>query len=128
MERAAAMRAMVEKYTVTEYPIRSRSEETLSSIQPAVGDVVLVTGGTGGLGCYVLAELIAGPEVSRVYAINRGKDKSTLFERQKKALLQRGLDADALLSSDKLVLLAADTSSPHLGLADEEYEQVRANF
>ena len=128
--RAAAMRAMVEKYTVTEYPIiRSRFDETVTNTQVACGnDVVLVTGTTGGLGCYLLAELIANPDVSRVYAVNRGKYAASLRERQRKALIHRGYAVDVvddMMSSEKLVLLAADTSAYHFGLRDEEYEQVR---
>jgi len=128
--RAAAMRAMVEKYTVTDYPIiHSRSDETVTNTQAACGnDVVLVTGTTGGLGCYLLAELIANPDVSQVYAVNRGKDAATLRERQRKALVHRGYEADMvddMMSSEKLVLLAADTSAYHFGLGDDVYEQVR---
>ncbi|KAF9553324.1 acetyl-CoA synthetase-like protein [Agrocybe pediades] len=129
--RATAMHAMVEKYTVKEFPIQSR--QTVNKVEdvdvsPSGRDVVLVTGTTGGLGTYLLAELISNPMVSRVYALNRGKDSFDLRERQVKALTQRGVDPQSVMDSDKLVLLAADTSAPLLGLREEEYEEIRSSL
>ncbi|KAF4618223.1 hypothetical protein D9613_011591 [Agrocybe pediades] len=126
--RASAMHAMVEKYTITEFPIHPRAADKVEDARPSGGDVVLVTGTTGGLGTYLLAELISNPSVSRVYAVNRGKDAAALRERQRKALVQRGVDPQKILESEKLVLLIADTSAPLLGLSEDEYEKIRSSL
>ncbi|KAF9544259.1 acetyl-CoA synthetase-like protein [Agrocybe pediades] len=134
---AAAMRAMVQKYTVAAFPIQPRSADDANrrhnvqhaskSDAPGPGDVVLVTGTTGGLGTYILAELLADPEVRCVYAVNRGKDHKDLLERQEKALVQRGVDPRVVLESEKLVMLVADTSAPLLALPEVEYEKIRTS-
>ncbi|KAF9556258.1 acetyl-CoA synthetase-like protein [Agrocybe pediades] len=126
--RASAMRSMVEKYTVTEFPIHPRAADKAEDTSPSSGDVVLVTGTTGGLGTYLFAELISNPSVSRVYAVNRGKDSTALRERQKKALVQRGVNPQQIMDSEKLVLLVADTSAPLLGLSENEYETIRSSL
>ncbi|KDR70335.1 hypothetical protein GALMADRAFT_36789, partial [Galerina marginata CBS 339.88] len=93
------------------------------------GDVVLVTGTTGALGSYLLAELVSNPEVSRIYALNR-PHSSHLWElekRQEKSLLEKGMEANSILGSDKVKLLEADVALPRFGLGDEVYKAMRSS-
>lgn len=88
------------------------------------GLVVLLTGSTGCLGSSILAELFACPDVRRVYALNRPSAFGrTLQDRQRRALIARGLDG-ALASSNKVVLLEGDISSPMMGLSGQYYAEV----
>ncbi|KAF9556254.1 acetyl-CoA synthetase-like protein [Agrocybe pediades] len=121
--RKSAMLAMVEKYKY-----QASSTTTHPNVQGAqiLGDVVLVTGTTGGLGSYLLAELISNPAVSRVYAVNRAGSGSrgALSERQLKSLVERGLDGDSILRSEKLVLVEANLALAQFGIADELYTEM----
>jgi len=116
------MRAMVEKYNKF---TSSRLDKSTGSNESA-GDVVIVTGTTGALGSYLLAELIRNSGVSVVYALNRAgrNGTTTLAERQKQSLLERGLEADIILASEKLVLLEVNLALPHFGLAEDLCEKV----
>ncbi|KAF8417613.1 hypothetical protein L210DRAFT_3580694 [Boletus edulis BED1] len=57
-------------------------------IEPAV---VLRTGATGGLGSFLLSELLKSPVVQRVYAFNRPSSLKSIAERQKFAFKTKGL-------------------------------------
>ncbi|KAI0759162.1 hypothetical protein BC629DRAFT_1584384 [Irpex lacteus] len=116
----AAVQAMHEtlaKYT-QDFPVHCPEEE-----RTPIGDTVLVTGTTGGLGCALLSQLYESQDVVKVYAVNR-KGKSSLKERQQKALLDKGYDADAIVDSSKVVLLEADLAQPLISLPSELYEEV----
>ncbi len=109
-----SMEAMVDKYT-DDFP--GRRAHTMPTPGPQ-SIVVLLTGSTGGLGSYLLAELIKDPSVSRIYAISRpsgGVDG--LWQKQRRAFIERGIDT-ALLKSSKIDLLEGDLSSPQLGLPE----------
>ncbi|KAK0238145.1 hypothetical protein EDD85DRAFT_921521 [Armillaria nabsnona] len=115
-----SMESMVDKYT-NEFP--ERPPHTLPTPGPQ-SIVVLVTGSTGSLGSYLLAELIKDPSVSCIYAINRpsgGVDG--LWQKQRRAFIERGIDT-ALLKSSKIELLEGDLSSPQLGLPESSYRDV----
>ncbi|TFK50327.1 acetyl-CoA synthetase-like protein [Heliocybe sulcata] len=98
-------------------------------VTPDPGDEhILLTGSTGGFGSYILAELLALPSVSRVYAVNRKNQKSdkSLDERQRAVLEERGLNTD-ILDSKKLVLLEGDTASVNLGLPRDTIVEIRSS-
>lgn len=119
--KADLMRAMVEKYTVDLGP---RTASNQNDVPRADGDVVLVTGTTGSLGCFILASLIEDTKVSKIYALNRAAEGAgSLPERQRKSLESRGLDP-ALLESDKIVLLEGNAAAENLGLEEYTYLQV----
>ena len=118
--RIEAMRAMVAKYT-SDFPTHKADP----SVKRPKGDVVLVTGTTGSLGSHLLSQLAASEEVERVYALNRpSRDKLPLRERQRLALVDRGLDA-SVLESDKVVLLEGELTKPHFGIKEKVYEELR---
>lgn len=126
--REAAMKALVEKYTSSGFPAY-KGVPFSNGIAKPHGDTVLVTGTTGALGAYLLAELVENPAVTRIYALNRKSTFASLGikERQEKALLGRGLKASAIPGSDKVRLLEADLALPTFGLAIDLYEEVGIN-
>lgn len=106
------MNSMVRKYSA-EFRQHAPSKQS-------DGEVVLVTGTTGWLGSFILAELLES-DVKRVYAVNR--KGPSLLTRQSDAFKERGLDGDLVLS-EKLILLEADLTMDKFGLSDQTWEQV----
>ncbi|KAH9840963.1 uncharacterized protein C8Q71DRAFT_854811 [Rhodofomes roseus] len=120
--RVKAMRAMVEAYS-KDFPTHQPSP--LATAVPRGRDVVLLTGTTGSLGCHILAQLIADPGVTQIYALNRpSKNGQSLRDRQKAAAVDRGLDVD-IDGSGKVTLLEADLTLPQFGLTDTNYQEMR---
>lgn len=94
-----------------------------SAPQPSK-DTILLTGSTGALGSNILALLIASPSVARIYAFNRKSRSSIpLLDRQKSALLERGLDP-SLAASKKVVLVEGDVTKQDLGISTELLSEV----
>lgn len=115
--RAAAMQAMVEKYTQG-FP------QHISSARAPQTRAVLVTGTTGAFGSHILAHLLASSEISVVYAFNR--PPSNLRERQCSAFLENGIDISPL-DSPKLKLLTGDLNTSQFGLSSEDFNMLREN-
>ncbi len=115
----ARMLAMVSKYT--EKLPQHVPDESAGSLSD--GDVVLLTGTTGGLGCNILAALAGRADVKRVFALNRSSTRKSLLDRQRDALLDRGLDV-TILESTKIILLEGATLKTDLGLSEEVLTQV----
>ncbi|KAI0045616.1 acetyl-CoA synthetase-like protein [Auriscalpium vulgare] len=118
--RGQELQAIVNKYT-TAFPTRSISA---TPNHRHSGKVYLVTGTTGGLGANLLAQLLASPSVSRVYAFNRPSKSASLAERHADAFSRRGLD-EGLLLSHKLVNLEGDLSRPSFGLDPSTYTELQ---
>lgn len=118
--RIAEMQALLTKYTA-DFP--SRPAQTAASTGPTEA-VVLVTGTTGWLGCYLLEALTRAPSVSRVYAVNRAdRGGRGLRERQGEALRDKGIDGN-LLDVGKVVLVEADLTKKHFGLPEVDFREV----
>ena len=111
--------SIIEKYTSS---FRARPKDLIDRNED--GDVVLLTGTTGGLGCNILAHLSLNPSVKRVYALNRSSSSGSLMKRQVDALDKRGL-LEECLGSPKFDLFEVDLSLPGFGLEPESYERVR---
>jgi hypothetical protein len=119
------IKAMVDKYSIG---LNGPADGVLDdsgiagkSIEPAV---VLLTGSTGGLGSFLLAQLLESPVVQRVYALNRPSSTASIDQRQNSAFFDRGLPTD-LLDSKKLVYIVADASEERCGLPSALYDEVR---
>ncbi|KAL6306740.1 hypothetical protein BKA93DRAFT_894740 [Sparassis latifolia] len=119
-KKVDTMRAMAAKYSEN-LPMH----QPIAGIAPLqTGDVVLLTGTTGSLGCHILVQLSLDPQILRIYALNRGsKSGVALLERQKIALLERGLDA-AILDSGKVVLLEGDLTSSYFGVPESVFKKM----
>ncbi|KAL4961548.1 uncharacterized protein BDV14DRAFT_192236 [Aspergillus stella-maris] len=84
---------------------------------------VLLTGGTGSLGCHFLVQLAQNPAVHRIICLNRpstGTQKQDPYDRQAAALKAKSLS----LSPEqwaKVTVFETNTSSPHLGLSEVDY-------
>jgi hypothetical protein len=118
--RAKEMDDMVHKYT-RDFPAHQPSIKAAQS----TGEVVLLTGSTGGLGSQILAQLVTFPAISKIYAFNRpSKAGVSSRDRQREAFLDRGNDL-ALLDSEKIVFVEGDnTSAEGLGIAEELLNEV----
>jgi hypothetical protein len=133
-QRINAMQSMVSKYRTSILSLKKSAVLTnghdLSNGRHLSngnygGDVVVLTGSTGRLGCHLLAQLLANDSVRKVYALNRESSKSNDtagVERQKKAFEQWGLDSE-LLSSAKLRLVPCRYGEKKLGLDDTTYDE-----
>lgn len=85
------------------------------------GDVILLTGTTGGLGANLLAHLTKDPTVYKIYAFNRPSDN--VVQRQVDAFSKHGILEDCL-RCPKYHLLEGDLSKPFFGLDQLAFEQV----
>jgi hypothetical protein len=118
--RGRELQALVDKYTEG-FPTRLALHR--SAYPVPLGGIYLLTGTTGGLGSNMLAQLLEAPAVIRVYAFNRPSKSATSQARQLSAFIQRGLNT-SLLSSEKLVYVEGDLSTPGFALGDELYGEV----
>ncbi|KAJ7648213.1 hypothetical protein DFH06DRAFT_1050166 [Mycena polygramma] len=120
LNKSNMMQEVVSKY-VQNFPTHT-GEQPLPS--PSA-KVVLVTGTTGVLGCYLLQSLLTDDSVVRVYSINRSSaQQQALRDRQASALLDRGIDV-GILDSPKLSLLSGDLSKPAFDLRAADYEEMQ---
>ncbi|KAK6966634.1 acetyl-CoA synthetase-like protein [Favolaschia claudopus] len=123
--RTKAMYSMAEKYVRSlppNLPVLSSEAEPYDQQHK----VVLLTGTTGGLGCNLLAHLLADSRVDFVFAVNRAASgKVDSGSRQRKALEERGFDS-SIVSSPKLSLCEGDLSKPLFGLNERQYQQMFA--
>ncbi|KAJ6472708.1 hypothetical protein C8R47DRAFT_1295530, partial [Mycena vitilis] len=120
VSKTSAMHEMVGKYTHNLPTHRGEKK-----MPPATAKVVLITGTTGELGCYLLSRLLADDNVAQVYALNRlAVQQPALRERQTLALLDRGLDV-SILDLPKLVLLEGEIGKTRFDLDDSVYRQMQ---
>ncbi|KAF9238231.1 putative nonribosomal peptide synthetase, partial [Melanogaster broomeanus] len=123
-QHITAMNAMIEKYGFglndTAEGVRTNGATNGDTHDCAV---VLLTGSTGGLGSFLLSQLLENPMVERVYALNRPSSTS-IEKRQRSAFLDRDLSVD-LLRSSKLVYVEADASQARCGLLAALYDEAR---
>ncbi|KAG6864883.1 putative NRPS-like protein biosynthetic cluster [Blastosporella zonata] len=86
--------------------------------------VVVLTGSTGSLGCFLLARLAGDPDVSKVICLNRRHSgAATPKQRQMDLMAKRG----ACMSSyawDKVVLHGAELSRSDFGLRENEFSEL----
>ncbi|CAK5265953.1 unnamed protein product [Mycena citricolor] len=115
----AEIEAMIQKYSVG----LDRGSVRNAKKAPADGDVVLITGSTGGLGSHLLAVLVGAASVRQIYAFNRHSPRASSSERQREAFRDRGFN-EALLASEKIVYLEGSTWEENLGLGRDIYEQL----
>lgn len=103
------MREMIEKYSqfTKHYPTIMQ--------QPESADVVIVTGATGNLGAFIVAEMLKRPTVSEVWALVRASGQAAAGARVWKALAGRNISLSDQEAA-KLRAIPSDLSQPNLGL------------
>ncbi|KAF2665440.1 acetyl-CoA synthetase-like protein [Microthyrium microscopicum] len=90
------------------------------SLKVSKRDTVILTGSTGGVGSYVLDELLRDPKVKRVYCLNRSKDAES---RQRSSAISRGLLSQ--FPAAKVQFLKVDLAVNNLGLAANSYAKLQ---
>ena len=103
-ERRQRLENIINKYT-QDWPVH---HPQVADVECSGSEVILLTGSTGGLGSQILAQLVAVPSVTQIYAFNRPPQRS-LYGRHLEAFTDRGNDI-SLLKSDKIVYVEGDTS------------------
>ncbi|GAB1198685.1 hypothetical protein APSETT444_008013 [Aspergillus pseudonomiae] len=88
------------------------------------GQVVLLTGATGSLGCHIMAHLARQQSVGTIFCLNRTKGNDEPLERQTSALKKRGICLAAHELS-KVKVLGATTYHSNLGLSSEQYDTLK---
>ncbi|KAL8709501.1 MAG: hypothetical protein Q9220_005743 [cf. Caloplaca sp. 1 TL-2023] len=86
---------------------------------------VLVTGASGSLGSHIVAHLAELPTIKHVICINRRSSIETKM-RQYQAFTSRGIHLDTDMMS-KLKIWETDTSKPHLGLPQTDFDWLVEN-
>ncbi|KAF8059573.1 hypothetical protein FPV67DRAFT_1633230 [Lyophyllum atratum] len=127
--RIRTMRDMVDKYReelcgFANIAADSRISRRKRRASLGHKNVVLLTGSTGSLGCFLLAKLANDPTVSKVLCLNRRHTgAATPLQRQMDLMDKRG----ASISSQawkKVVLHGADLSRLDFGLREEEFAKL----
>jgi thioester reductase-like protein len=77
---------------------------------------LLLTGSTGSLGSYLLAELLNDPKVGKVYCLNRS---SNAGEKQEKSFREKGLSTTSF--ANKVHFIQCDLSRSYLGVGISNY-------
>ncbi|KIA75706.1 NRPS-like enzyme [Aspergillus ustus] len=80
---------------------------------------VFLTGATGFVGAFFLAQLLQTPTVRKVCCLVRAHDKAHGRARVQQTLLRYQLHPSHI---DKLIILAGSFGKPHLGLSIEQYD------
>ncbi|TFK49392.1 hypothetical protein OE88DRAFT_1662947 [Heliocybe sulcata] len=123
-DEARELRAMVEKFSAEFPAVEPPLDNTVSA---STSRVIVLTGTLGSLGAHMLARSLCALNIDKIYALLRKSDSAqSPFVRQQEALQARGINA-AILNSDKLELLEAVLTEPHLGLSEEVYERIRGS-
>ncbi|KZS94473.1 hypothetical protein SISNIDRAFT_453395 [Sistotremastrum niveocremeum HHB9708] len=102
----------------------------VSAPAPALPDglFVAVTGTTGSVGSFLLAQLLKHPLVQMVYCLNRPSYKPSV-QRQDDSFKERGLDSRLLEENgNRVKFVDVDLSDRHLGLSSTVYDELRANI
>jgi hypothetical protein len=123
------MEEMVEKYRqmladMSYLAFHARISRSRRQLTADHGSVVLLTGSTGSLGCFLLARLAKDSSVSKVICLNRPQSGSVdVHQRQMDLMAKRGIS----MSGDawkKVVLHGAEMGREDFGLEDEAFDEV----
>ncbi|CAK4023577.1 Male sterility, NAD-binding [Lecanosticta acicola] len=106
------MHGLVEQYSNFTQHFATRTEEPKNQ-------GILVTGATGNLGAFVVAEMAKRPDVAEVWALVRAPGQAAAGARVMQSLASRGIKLTDEESS-KLRAVPCDLSRPDLGLAPHD--------
>ncbi|KAG8708012.1 hypothetical protein FRC09_001485 [Ceratobasidium sp. 395] len=115
------LRLTIQKYQLGDNGLRARTGSN------PLKESVILTGGTGGLGCHLLAGLLSDDNVQRVWVLNRKSRDITQGAEEKQAMAFEDKLLDVkLLENPKLVILEANLAAEQCGLAQESYKQIQS--
>ncbi|KAF2204959.1 hypothetical protein GQ43DRAFT_95556 [Delitschia confertaspora ATCC 74209] len=120
--RATVVDDYVQKFTAR-FDMPSFTAIAREAANSTHGQCVLVTGATGSLGAHLVAELTFRPDVETVFCLNRISRGSDPEHRQRQSLDEKGLELSPSQLS-KLRIVETDTSKPHLGLSEQQYQDL----
>ncbi|KAJ5712369.1 NRPS-like enzyme [Penicillium malachiteum] len=115
-QRVETISHLITKYT-SNLSIRGPSQ---SSERPGQSTIIL-TGSTGSLGSYVLADLLSNPSVAKVYCFNRSEDG---LQRQTQGFQEKGLDASLLSDQSRVEFIHAHFEAEKFGLDDIKFQEL----
>ncbi|KAI1390433.1 putative NRPS-like enzyme [Hypoxylon trugodes] len=104
------MAELIKKYAVFQKPVLDDQE------------VVLLTGVTGSLGCYILSKLLLKQSVRRVYCLVRASSADAALDRVISTLSARELP---ITNISKIRALPSNLSRPDLGLGSDVIHELR---
>ncbi|KAL4915854.1 hypothetical protein BDW62DRAFT_203306 [Aspergillus aurantiobrunneus] len=109
--------------------MQSMLQETLQTLRPPAGAVVLLTGSTGALGVHLVDQLASNPHIQRIICLNRPRPGvQDPWTQQQDACRARGVHPPpASTQDDKLTVLHATTHEQNLGLPVEVYARLTAS-
>lgn len=90
-----------------------------SAAEAVWGELIILTGSTGALGCHILHSLLENPHVKHVYCLNRASDGCSLQAERNKTY---GLPAQ--VDSSRVTFLRADVSQHQLGLPPDIFQKL----
>lgn len=114
LSREEKIDRMVKKYTGD----MVRRKSLANAAERSTKHTVVITGSTGSLGTHVLEQLLANPDVEKVYCLNRSADAET---RTKQSFSKHNHDATDI---SKAEFIKTDFGSEKLGLSDETYARL----
>jgi len=129
-KRLKAMEELVEKYReelmgYADIAAEAREKrKMLLEDEYDDGKVVLLTGSTGSLGCFLLARIARDLSVKKLYCLNRAISGVDVRERQKSLMKKRGIELDDEHWT-KVEVLESEPSKLDLGLGEVKYNEVR---
>lgn len=115
-DEIAVMKEMIEKYSAF------TCHFTVLDKQPT-RQVVAVTGATGNLGAFIVAEMVKRPDVAEVWALVRAPGQAAAGSRLIRSLSSRGINLTDE-EHTKLKAVPSDFSKPNLGLAKHDLEHL----
>jgi hypothetical protein len=129
-KRIRAMEEMEQKYRLELASYAGIATEARQKRKEFTGDydnrkVILLTGSTGSLGCFLLARFAGDESVRRVYCLNRAVAGTSPRERQMGLMAKRGAKMDEE-HWEKVEILEAEPSKEDLGLDEAKYNEVRS--
>lgn len=129
-KRIRIMEDMEAKYRLELASYAGVAAEARQKRKEYIGDyddrkVILLTGSTGSLGCFLLARLAGDTSVRKVYCLNRAVSGTSARERQIDLMGKRGAKMDEK-DWEKVDILEAEPSKEDLGLGEAKYNEVRS--
>ncbi|KAJ7584629.1 hypothetical protein C8J56DRAFT_1090464, partial [Mycena floridula] len=121
-ERISAMEAMVDRYE-RELNILAPFRPTLKEYQPSFGKIILLTGSTGSLGCFLLAQLAEDPTVTSVTCLNR-RHNVCPYDRQMQAFRTRGIYISEA-GWRKVRIYESETNLEDFGLESDQIKEFK---